>query len=150
MSLPYQLFPIDQSPGFIIHKMDSQLAAGLQREFQDKGYPITPEHWGVLSKLWEKDGTHQSELAERINKDRHNMSRIVTLLEKNGFIVRKHQKDDKRRLNVFLTPKGRSLQKELTQIVRNYVDRIFRGLTEEDLRIMDRVHRQIIKNIHQG
>lgn len=147
MSIQFQLFPIDNSPGFIVHKLDSQLAAGLQREFQYNGFNITPEHWGVLSKLWEEDGIHQSKLAGRINKDRHNMSRILSLLEGNGYIVRKHHKGDKRRLNVFLTIAGRSLQGQLTKIVENYLDKVFTGLTTLDLERMNRIHCHILNNL---
>jgi DNA-binding MarR family transcriptional regulator len=35
-------------------------------------FDITPEQWGVLSRLWQSEGIHESKLAARTAKDRHN------------------------------------------------------------------------------
>ena len=98
MNSAFDVFPIEKSMGFIIHLMDRELALGLQKQFKNSGNDITPEHWSVLSKLWEIDGLHQSKLAKRSHKDRHNMTRIINLLEKNGFIHRKPDEKDRRLL----------------------------------------------------
>ncbi len=140
------VFPLDRSPGHIIHRLDTVLAAGLHREFQNHGYDLTPEQWGVLSRLWEADGIHQAELAQRAFKDRHNITRILQLLEKNGSIVRRDDPDDKRRQNVFLTGQGKRLQSELTPIVVNYLEKILAGLDGDDLKTMKRIHEHMIRN----
>ena len=107
MEIGLSVFPLDNSQGYIIHRLDVQMSLGLQHAFQAKGFNITPEQWGVLNRLWENEGIHQSALAERASKDRHNITRILNLLEKNGFISRTPDKEDKRRLNVYLTKEGK-------------------------------------------
>ena len=81
MSIKFSVFPVDNSPGFIVHLLDTQMKAGLKRAFQSKGYNITPEQWGVLSRLWVKDGIHQNTVAKRTSKDRHTITRILNLLK---------------------------------------------------------------------
>ena len=81
MPVKFNVFPLDSSPGYIIHRADMQMKAGLSRIFQANGFDITPEQWGILSRLWQSEGIHQSELAARTAKDRHNITRILSLLE---------------------------------------------------------------------
>lgn len=144
---PIRVAPLDESPGFIIHCLDTRMNAGLGREFQNAGYDVTPEQWGVLSRLWQEEGIHQSELALRTAKDRHNMTRILNLMEKNGFITRKPDKEDKRRLNIYLTPKGSSMRSGLTKVVLDYLEGCLQGLSPADIRVMKRIHKKILDNI---
>ncbi len=141
------VFPIEKSMGFIVHTLDAELALGLKKRFKDSGYDITPEQWSVLSKLWEIDGLHQSELAKRSRKNRHNMTRMIALLEKSGYIYRTPDKTDKRLLLVYLTEEGRSIQGHLTDIVLNYLEFACRGLTMEQIEKMHKVHLCILSNL---
>lgn len=77
-------FKQENSPGFIIHRLDTLLKLGLRNAFQEKGFDFTAEQWGVLFRLYGNEGIHQSELGDRTGKDRHNITRILNLLEKNG------------------------------------------------------------------
>jgi len=147
MKIELNVFPLDNSQGYIIHRLDVQMSLGLQHAFQAKGFNITPEQWGVLNRLWEKEGIHQSALAERAAKDRHNITRILNLLEKNGFILRTPDGEDKRRLNVYLTEEGKDLKQKLIPIVIDYLQKCFEGLTQEEVQDLRRVHEHILKNL---
>lgn len=147
MKTHLSVFPLDNSLGYIIHRSDMLMAAGLQRVFQAGGYDITPEQWGVLNRLWEVEGLHQSALAESISKDRHNMTRILHLLEKNGFVERRPDPGDRRRLNVYLTGEGKALKKKLIPIVKSYLERCLKGLTREEIEALKRFHEHIIGNL---
>ncbi len=147
MEKEISVFPLDNSPGYIIHRLDMQMSLGLQHAFQANGFKITPEQWGVLNRLWENEGIHQSALAERVAKDRHNITRILNLLEKNGFISRTHDKEDKRRLNVYLTKEGKALKQKLVPIVIGYLKRCFKGLAHEEIQDLRRLHEHILKNL---
>lgn len=146
MQIELSVFPLDNSPGYIIHRLDMQMALGLQHAFQAKGFNITPEQWGVINRLWENEGIHQSALAERASKDRHNITRILNLLEKNGFIHRISDGEDKRRLNVYLTEEGKALKKKLIPIAIDYLKKCFKGLSQEEIGDLKRIHEHILKN----
>ncbi len=142
-----KVFPIEKSMGFIIHTLDSELASGLKNRFKSSGFDITPEQWSVLSKLWEIDGIHQSELAKRSKKNRHNMTRIINLLEKNGYIFRTSDEKDKRLLLVYLTDEGRSIQGRLTEIVLDFLAFAFDGLSLKQVKEMHQIHLHILSNL---
>ena len=146
-ALPFSVYPLDDSPGFIIHCLDTRMSAGLARVFQGAGYDVTPEQWGVLSLLWQEEGIHQAELAQRAAKDRHNMTRILNLMEKNGLITRKPDKEDKRRFNIYLTPKGRDMRPGLTDVVTAYLKDCLLGLNADDIQALKRIHMKILDNM---
>ncbi len=147
MKIELNVFPLDNSQGYIIHRLDVQMSLGLQHAFQAKGFNITPEQWGVLNRLWEKEGMHQSALAQRAAKDRHNITWILNLLEKNGFIFRTPDGEDKRRLNVYLTQEGKALKQKLIPIVIGFLQKCFEGLTQEEVQDLRRMHEHILKNL---
>ncbi len=148
--LGIRVSPLEESPGFLIHRLKSELAAGLQRAFQKAGHNVTPEQWGVLSRLWEQDGVHQSELAQRTEKDRHNMARILNLLEGNGLVERRSSPEDKRIWRIYLTREGRRLRGKLAPIVQGHLRSALAGLTQEDLETMRRIHLRILENLEGG
>jgi MarR family transcriptional regulator, organic hydroperoxide resistance regulator len=147
MEIEISVFPLDNSHGYIIHRLDMQMSLGLQHAFKAKGFNITPEQWGVLNRLWENEGIHQSALAEKTSKDRHNITRILNLLEKNGFIFRTPDGEDKRRLNVYLTKEGKALKQKLIPIVIGCLKKCFEGLTQKEVQGMRRIHGHILKNL---
>jgi len=147
MQIELSVFPLGNSPGYIIHRLDMLMSLGLQHAFQAKGFNITPEQWGVLNRLWENEGIHQSALAERAAKDRHNITRILNLLGKNGLIRRTPDGKDNRRLNVYLTEEGKGLKQKLIPIVIDYLQKCFEGLTQEEVQDLTRVHEHILKNL---
>lgn len=146
----FPVFPLDESPGFVIYRTATKFKASLARAFQSHGFDITPEQWAILNRLWEHEGQHQISLAESTFKDRHNVARILHLLEKNGLISRVCDPKDKRCQTVFLTDEGRSIKEALIEIVTRHLERAFRGMTREDIQVLMRLHEKIILNLDEG
>lgn len=147
MTTQISVIPVDDSPGFIVHLLDTQMRTGLGRAFQSRGFNITPEQWGLLNRLWIREGIHQNTLAKGTFKDRHTITRILNLLEKKGLIKRVPDSDDKRRINIYLTAEGKALKNKLPPIAVNYLKKCLKGLDEKDLKEMDRIHRHILNNL---
>lgn len=147
MAIKFDIFPIDNSPGFIIHHLDLLLKLGLHKAFQAEGINITAEQWGILATLWEREGIHQSSIAEKIGKDRHTITRMLNLLEKNGFVRRVPTEKDKRRLNVYLTDRGRNIKEKLISIVQDFGEKTFAGLTRKELTELTRILKHMAGNL---
>lgn len=147
MAIKFKIPPLENSPGFIIHHLDLLLKSGLHKAFQAEGINITAEQWAILNCLWEKEGIHQSAMAEKIGKDRHTITRMLNLLEKNDFVRRVPTKEDKRRLNVYLTDSGRGMKGKLIPIVLSFVEKAFAGLTQEDVTELMRILRHMTGNL---
>ncbi len=143
----FSVFPLDNSPGFLIYKTAIIMKAELFRAFQAAGFSVTPEQWAVLNRLWESEGEHQTVLAERTAKDRHNITRILDLLERNGLVRREPDPEDRRSRKVFLTDEGKALKSKLIPIVKKHLLRSFSGLGAEDVDRLKRIHKQIVENL---
>lgn len=135
------------SPGFIIHRLDLLLKLGLQRAFREQGFDFTAEQWGVLLSLYEGESINQSELVARSGKDKHNITRILNVMEKRGYVRRVPHTQDKRRFNIILTKKSRDIEGKLTSIVLNFLDKAFAGLSQNDVLAMRKMHDRIIANV---
>ncbi len=136
-----------ESLAFSIYRLYSQASNLLRRTFQAEGFDLTPEQWGVLSRLRDEEGMNQSHLGEKTFKDRHNITRILNLLEKRACIERRADDADKRVYRLFLTEPGLALQKKLEVIVKAHREALFKGVRPADIAAMQRIISQIIKNI---
>ena len=144
-----ETFSLDESLGFWLYRSHIHVSAALRQAFQDAGYDLTPEQWAVLLGLREEEGLNQSQLGEKTYKDRHNITRILKQLDKRGYIEKLHDKKDKRAFRVYLSPAGRSLLRELKQVVLKHRDRLSNGFSKDDLlNIRDYLHR-IVDNLRR-
>jgi DNA-binding MarR family transcriptional regulator len=145
-----QLYSLDESLGFWVYRVHTQGTNALRRAFQTAGYDVTPEQWGVLARLREEEGASQTQLGEKTLKDRHNITRILNLLEKRGYIERRADEADKRVYRIFMTEAGRAAQEELAPIVLNHRKLTFKGLGPEDRQTMRTLLERIVRNLERG
>ena len=65
--------------------------------------------WPFLRALWEEDGLTQRELSERVRMKGSTTVAAINRLEQKGLVRRVNNKADARKINVFLTAKGRRI-----------------------------------------
>ena len=121
----------------------------MRKAFLAAGFDLTPEQWGVLTRLKNNEGMNQNQLAERTLKDRHNINRILNLLEKRRYIVRCSDASDKRAHRIFLTESGKMIQENSTLIFMDHLRKRFKNLGAKDLAALRRILEQISKNIKE-
>jgi DNA-binding MarR family transcriptional regulator len=137
------------SLGFWMYRAHSQASNLLRRTFQAHGYDVTPEQWGVLRSLRHAEGVNQSQLGENTFKDRHNITRILGLLEKRGLVERRIDEGDKRAYRVFLTEAGRKEQDALQGLVDSHQETLLNGLKREEVASLWRIFEHIVRNIER-
>lgn len=138
-------YRLDKTVGFAIYKVAMRLRAELTQRL--RGHDLTSEQYGILARLWEEDGICQRELAERIVKDRPNVTRMLDKLERKGLVSRRPDPADRRAYGVYLTEEGRAIQAELMPIVEGLRSDAYQGIggDEQDRvrDIMDRIFRNL-------
>lgn len=72
---------------------------------------ITYPQYLVLMVLWEKDAQPVNEIAHRLLLETNTVTPLLQRMEKQGIIIRKRGKEDKRQQIVSLTEKGRPWRK---------------------------------------
>lgn len=147
MSNPPMPFNIQQSPGFLINMMARKTSNFLQKVFKQNGYNITAPQWSVLNLLWQEEGMIQSRLAEGISSDRHTISRIIRVMERDGLVFRQPDEKDKRAFRVYLTDEGKRLSSVLPTIALETAAKAFAGISPDDIAALIRIVNTIQQNI---
>ncbi|GED51461.1 MarR family transcriptional regulator [Brevibacillus borstelensis] len=79
-------------------------------------YGVTPVQFVLLHVLWEKDGQKGVELGTRLRLDGATITGLLDRLEQMGLIERRPSPTDRRTNLIYLTPRGRELEKPLNEI----------------------------------
>ncbi len=88
----------------------------------------------LLSLLREQDGCAQEVLTAAVVVDRSNVGRSLKKLEKQGYIVRQRDADDRRAYVVSLTDTGRALGEQVSKVRDRIVDTFCQNINERDAR----------------
>jgi DNA-binding MarR family transcriptional regulator len=104
-------------------------------------------HWAFLRILWEGDGLTQRELSIEAGVMEPTTFSALKAMERLGYVVRRQVGSDRKKVYVFLTPKGRALKHKLVPIAEE-VNRIaVDGAAREDVAATRRVLLAIIENM---
>ncbi len=99
------------SPGYIVRETHLAFAKALRARLQP--YRMTPGQYFFLRALWIEEGLSQRELSRRVGTTEPTTASALRLLEKKGLVRRVRNADDRRTVNIFLTPAGSGLKEEL-------------------------------------
>ncbi len=144
-----ELYPIEELLLHWAYRVQTEGTTLLLRRFKQAGYDVTPEQFGVLARLGLEEGMNQTQLGERMLKDRHNMTRILNLLEKHGHIERRADSSDKRIFRIFLTERGHKVREALTPVVIRHLDELLDGVPDRDEATTLKVLRRIVANVRR-
>lgn len=112
-----------------------------------KPYAVTPPQWGVLVLLDEKDGMTIGAISQRRAIDMPTVTGIITRLEQNGLVQRRHDLQDRRQVKVYLTDEGRDIMRYLPNASRAFNEIMIRGLSEEQQHDLIAKLQQIVVNV---
>ena len=99
-------------------------------------HDVSLGHWTYLRILWEKDGLTQRELSEQAGVMEPTTFSALNAMEKLGYVVRRQLPDNRRKVYVYLTPKGRLLKGKLVPLaedVNHVAVTILENLARDDI-----------------
>jgi MarR family transcriptional regulator, organic hydroperoxide resistance regulator len=104
-------------------------------------------HWTFLRILWESDGLTQRELSEQAGVMEPTTFSALKAMERLGYVVRRKRGGDRKKVYVYLTPKGRRLRAKLVPLAEE-VNRIaVRNTLAADITTTRTVLLAIIENL---
>jgi DNA-binding MarR family transcriptional regulator len=110
-------------------------------------YSVSIGHWSFLRILWEKDGLTQRELSVQAGVMEPTTHSALNAMEKLGYITRRRLPDDRKKMYVFLTPKGRLLKSKLVPFAEEVNEIAVRGVSAADIAATRRTLLAVIENI---
>ena len=138
---------LDDNLIFLAGKLVKRIHDLLTEEFKNEGFGITVEQFGVLSLLWYKDGINQQTIADQLERDKTTIVRIIDNMLKNNLIVKIDDKEDLRNKLIYLTHKGKELQKATIESAGKIYMKALGNLNDGDVDRSVNLLNKVLKNL---
>lgn len=144
-----RIFNLNDSIGFLVNIAATKYKNVLERAFISNGFDVTAEQWAVLMCLWNRDAQTQNEIADELVKDKTNLSRILDLMQKNGYILRQQHENDRRSYRIVLTEFAKESIPGLISIANQVNNMSTIGLSGRQVEEVSGLLRMILKNLQE-
>lgn len=88
---------------------------------------------GFILLIVDKQGTPSTQLGPRMGMEPTSLSRTLKTMETKGYIYREIDKDDKRKVLIFLTKQGLELRKEVKKVVVEFNEKLLKSIPAKKL-----------------
>jgi len=141
--------PADDSVGYVVRDVHRAFSRSLQAKIAAHG--VSMGQWFFLRALWDEDGLTQRELSQRVGMMEPTTVTALNSMERRGLVERVRNPHDRRKVNIYLTPKGRSLREVLLPCAAEVSELATRGIDPADLALaIDLMHRMIFNLSDNG
>ncbi len=100
-------------------------------------FGFTIAQWRIVAVLGHEPGLSAVEVAERTVMDKVTVSRAVSALESDGHLIRRVDRDDRRRSRLRLSAAGRAVYREIVPLARRYETQLLSTLTARERSALD-------------
>lgn len=104
-------------------------------------------HWTFLRILWEDDGLTQRELSREAGVMEPTTFTALKAMEERGYIMRRQRAGNRRKVHIFLTPRGRALKRTLVPLAEAVNQVAVRGVTASDIAATRRTLMAMLVNL---
>lgn len=132
-------FILEMAIGYRMEKTVKLLRTELQKKFLEAGYDISAYQFHILYRLWQEEGIFLTQLKENSLLDNSKITREVDALEKKNLVIRKSVDNDRRKVALFLTPKGHMIKDDLLAIQIKHYEKTLENISEEDLDNLNKI-----------
>jgi DNA-binding MarR family transcriptional regulator len=138
-------FPPAESVGYLVRDTHRAFQRLLEKRIAPFG--VTRGQWYFLRVLWTEDGLSQRELSTRVGMMEPTTVIALRSMEKSGLIRRVRNADDRRKAQVWLTPKAKRMRNRLLKVARGITDEASAGIPSGDLDLFRRVIARMTANL---
>jgi MarR family transcriptional regulator, organic hydroperoxide resistance regulator len=137
----------DDRLAHLIRDAARALVRGLTMRLAEHQVPFG--HWSFLRVLWEGDGITQRELSERAGVMEPTTFSAIKTMERLGYVMRRRRNDDRKKIFIYLTPRGRLLKEKLVPLAEQVNSMAVEGVQPDHVKIVRSVLLTIIENMAQ-
>jgi len=136
----------DTTIGYLVRDVHRSLARSLQSRIASHG--VSMGQWFFLRALWDEDGLTQRELSQRVGMMEPTTVTALNGLERRGLVERVRNVHDRRKVNIYLTPKGRALREVLLPCSIEVNQEATLGISKTEVTATMDVLRRMISNLN--
>jgi MarR family transcriptional regulator, organic hydroperoxide resistance regulator len=126
-------FPLSPALDFLQRLWQLNHALEQLSSQMEKRIGVTAPQRMIIRCIGKYPGMAPSQLATVLHLDPGTISATLSRLEDKGFVVRRRDRDDGRRVSLGLTPKGRRLDQPVRGTVENGMERLLAGAIPRDI-----------------
>ena len=134
----------DESVGYLMRRILNMVAGEVDRELEPSG--LTNAQWVPLFKLHMGSASTVAELARECQLDTGAMTRTLDRLEAKGLLHRVRSSEDRRVVNLELTPEGKAAARQIPAILCRVQNAHMQGFTVEEWQLLKGLLRRILDN----
>ena len=135
----------DDRMAHLIRDAGRLLAKSLQARLSDQS--VSFGHWSFLRILWVTEGLTQRELSDQAGVMEPTTFTALKSMEKEGLIERRQLNGNRRKVHIFLTPKGRELKNVLTPMAEKVNAIALSKMSDEEINVTRSVLLRMIENL---
>lgn len=136
----------DGALSFVVREVNRAFSRALQMRIARSG--VSMGQWFFLRALWEEDGLTQRELSHRVGMMEPTTVTAVNVMESQGLVQRVRNRHDRRKMNIFLTDKGRALRNAMMPSAAEIAQIAIDGITPSELELTLDVLRRVGSNLN--
>lgn len=107
----------------------------------------------LLMILYNHENINQETLAEYLHIDKATVARAIKKLEKEGYVIRKKDENDRRNYHLFLTEKAKKLRPKILSILHQWTQQLLNGINQKDqdhlFKLLEKITSNAIKTNQQ-
>lgn len=116
--------------------------------FAEYGIELTKVQWILLKRLKQMNGESQHKLAFLTNRDKASLARLLTTMEGKNLVTRIPSDTDQRINHIYITANGEKIFKKSIPVVKEIINAMQQGLTEEEQKLTIKVLKKLMSNIN--
>ncbi len=141
---------ISASLGYSIGKTNWYLKTYINKLLKEGGFTITSEQWLVLKVVSTNPGLSQTEIAEQCMKDKTNITRILDLLEKKGYLIRGRDDADRRMYRINITDQGTQVINAVIPLTQKTDEICAEVLQDEEIKLLVALLEKVCGNVKKN
>ncbi len=123
----------NQKIGLLLSQIGMLSRVFAIQSFSRNGLEITPEQFTVLAALVEHGGLYQRQVCAITLKDRANITRIVSILESQGLVIRRIESQGRQIRKAEITDKGREVYEKALPAILEIWAKTVEDIDEDEM-----------------
>ena len=142
---PQKRIPFSSGPGYLLRDAHKSISRGLAEELSALG--ISFKQYFYLRALFEVDGVTQVELGNAVGMERATVTVVLDTMERDGLVRRERHPLDRRKINVFLTAKGKRLREPVLATINRMNKSMLKGISAAEYAQLKATIAKMVDNV---
>lgn len=142
-----ETFRARDSIGYLIKRSQRLMQDRIEGLFADQGFTL--QQWVVMMHIRDGLALTVADLCRELHHDSGAMTRLIDQLEERQLIERRRNPQDRRVIELSLTPKGNEVITQLIHVVTDGLNVLLDDFTRDEVKILKSLLRKLIGRLEQ-